>query len=371
MLDPRYDYGSIRRRLSRSKLATRVRNMWRYAELLPTDPRQAVTLGEGFTPLVKARSSSEILFKLEFSSPTGSFKDRGSSTLISKAVELKAKATAIDSSGNAAASLSAYRAKAGLPCYVFAPAYASPSKLLQSQSYGSRLFKVEGTRRDTYEVASAAYKRFGWYYCSFQTNPYASEGMKTIGYEICEQLRWKPPDWIIFPVGTGSGLIGCWKGLKEMLELGWISKMPHIGCIQPEGCGPISTAFKGSHPIVAVEKPKTVAEGLMIAKPLKGDLVLKALKETDGIADTVSDDRIVAAGVELAKTEGLFVEPSAAASYAGLLKLRAQGKVSRGERMVCILTGSGLKTPDAYSDHVVEATPIRPAVDELVKVLGC
>jgi threonine synthase len=122
--------------------------MWRYAELLPTDAKHAVTLGEGFTPLVEARRGG-FFFKLEFSSPTGSFKDRGSSVLISKAVELKARATAIDSSGNAAASLSAYSAKAGLPCYVFAPAYASPSKLLQSQSYGSRVFKVEGTRRDT------------------------------------------------------------------------------------------------------------------------------------------------------------------------------------------------------------------------------
>jgi len=344
--------------------------MWRYAELLPTDERHTVTMDEGFTPLIKARTGDGLFLKLEFSSPTGSFKDRGSSVLISKAVELKAKATVIDSSGNAAASLSAYSARAGLPCYVFAPAYASPSKLLQSQSYGSRVFKVDGTRKDTYEVASAAYKRFGWYYCGFQTNPYASEGMKTIGYEICEQLGWEPPDWIIFPVGTGSGLVGCWKGLREMLELGWITRIPRIGCIQPEGCSPIATAFKESRQIQMVEKPKTIAEGLMIAKPLKGDLVLRAIRETSGTAETVSDNEIAAAGVELAKAEGLFVEPSAAASYAGLLKMLAGGKVSPQMRVVCVLTGSGLKTPDAYQDRITRAVLIRPLVEELSRVLN-
>jgi len=343
--------------------------MWRYAELLPTDAEHAVTLGEGFTPLVEARRGS-VFFKLEFSSPTGSFKDRGSSVLISKAVELKARATAIDSSGNAAASLSAYSAKAGLPCYVFAPAYASPSKLLQSQSYGSRVFKVEGTRRDTYEVATAAYTRFGWYYCGFQTNPYASEGMKTIGYEVCEQLGWKPPDWIIFPVGTGSGLVGCWKGLGELLKLGWISRMPHIGCVQPEGCSPIATAFLKSQAIQMVEKPKTIAEGLMIAKPLKGDLVLRALKETGGSTETVSDGEIASAGVELARVEGLFVEPSAAASYAGLKKMLNSGKISSGDRVVCMLTGSGLKTPEAYAEQAVRVELIKPEVEEVSKALS-
>jgi len=349
--------------------------MWRYQELLPVASNNVVSLGEGFTPLLlgdrlgQNLGMKQLFFKLEYTCPTGSFKDRGSSLLLSKAREAKVATVAIDSSGNAAASLAAYSAKAGLPCYVFAPAYASIGKLTQAIANGAKVVKVEGTRRDTFEAAKMAIAKHGWYYCGFQVNPFASEGSKTIGYEICEQGAWQPPDYLVFPVGTGSGLVGCWKGLKEFCELGLVERLPSMVCIQPEGCSPIAQAFKHGKDITPVEKAQTIAEGLMISQPLKGKSVLSALAESHGLAETVSDEEIMSAAKQLAKSEGVFVEPSSAASVAGMIKLAAHGKIGLDQKVVCILTGSGLKTLEAYSGAFPEPLTIRPTSSDIDRVV--
>lgn len=369
------DYSQIRSNLSQGLFESRSQfSMWRYRELLPVVSDSVVSLGEGFTPLIHAdrlgqhMGLNRLLLKLEFTCPTGSFKDRGSSLLLTKAREIGARTVAIDSSGNAAASLAAYSAKAGIPCYVFAPAYASIGKLVQAMANGARVVKVDGTRKDTFEAARMAIARYHWYYCGFQVNPFASEGSKTIGYELCEQSRWQPPEILVFPVGTGSGLIGCWKGLKEFRELGLVERLPSMVCVQPEGCSPIATAFKRHEEIAPVERPKTLAEGLMIAQPLKGRPVLDALKESNGSAETVSDDEIMTAAKLLARTEGIFVEPSSAASLAGVTKLAAHGRIDRDQRVVCVLTGSGLKTLDTYSGAFPEPLTIGPTPSEIEKI---
>lgn len=379
LLDVDYDYDGISKGIDRNDLETRrVHNIWRYAEFLPLDRGHAVSLGEGFTPLIRAGALGRsiglrnLYLKLDFACPTGSFKDRGSSMMISKAKQIGVDTVAIDSSGNAAASVAGYSARAGLRCYVFAPSYASPAKLVQSLAYGATVFAVEGSRSDTYETARAAYQRFGWYYCGFQTNPYATEGMKTVAYEVCEQLGWSPPDRVVVPVGTGGNLVGCWKGLKELHELGWIPGLPSLVCVQSEGCAPISRAYRcGSSDVPPVEGSRTVAEGLMITHPIKGSLVLRALSETRGEAETVTDEEILHAGRLLASREGVFVEPSAAVSVAGVIKLAGSGSLLGDETVVCLLTGSGLKTKDVYSEIVGRPLAIKPGIGDLeVKVQG-
>jgi threonine synthase len=284
--------------------------------------------------------------------------------MISRARQVAQK-VAIDSSGNAAAAVSGYAARAELDCYVFAPAYASIEKLIQSLWYGATVFAVQGTRLDTYETTKAAYQQFQWHYCGFQTNPYAIEGLKTVAYELCEQHHWQPPDYIVIPVGSGGNLIGCWKGLSELYRLNWIPQLPHLICIQPEACAPISTAYSTQREIKPVIKPKTIAEGLMITKPLRAQQVFKALDETKGFAETVTDQEILEASRLLARTEGIFVEPSAAVSLAGIKKLRNAGQFTSSDEIVCILTGSGLKSAKFYANRNLHPIEIAPGIQDL------
>jgi len=340
--------------------------MWRYAELLPVIDYQDVTLGEGLTALTRsARVEKEFrlgktYFKQEFTCPTGSFKDRGASVLVARARELGAKGLVIDSSGNAAVSLSTYSARTQMKCFVFIPSYASMSKLTQSMVAGATVVKVNGTRQQAYEFANKVREKSDLYYCGFQTNCFPTEGMKTIAYEIAEQFDWDSPDWVVFPVGTGSGLLGCYKGFLEMKKLGWIHRIPSLACVQPDGCAPISSAFTKKSSTTPVQHPKSIAEGLLISNPLRGNMVLSALKETNGTAVSVSDGEIEEATRLLIAREGLFVEPSAGTAFAGLRKLTESGDIACDERIVCVLTGSGLKTLNFYQKFVTEPRTVDP-----------
>ena len=370
-----YDYDLMQNNFQRSELKTvQSQGLWRYGKALPIRSEFKVTLGEGFTPLIETTrlvSGLKLMAKLDYVAPTGSFKDRGSTIAVSKANELKVGAVAIDSTGNAAASLSAYAAKAGIPCYVFVPSKTEPEKIVQMCANGATVVKVRGTRQDTHDIIEAAYTKYGWYYCGFMVSPYAIEGTKTIAYEICEQMNWNPPDWILFPVGTGSGIVGCAKGLQELHKLGWIDKMPKLVCIQAEGCAPIYNGHKaGAGDIIPVKQPETVAEGIAVGAPPKGGLVLEALGKTGGLAEIVSDDEIIDCAKALAAKEGLYVEISAAASIAGALKLIEKGIIDKGDRVVCELTGTGLKSSREYSQMVRLPLEIDPTLDSLGRVLN-
>lgn len=368
-----YDYDAMQDKFKKNELSNKMHGLWRYYEALPVRTESIITLGEGFTPLIETRklvNDIKLLAKLDYIAPTCSFKDRGSTVAVSKANELRVNAVAIDSTGNAAASLSAYAAKANIPCYVFVPSSTEPEKVVQMSANGATVVKVKGTRQDTHDVIEAAYRKYGWYYCGFMVSPYAIEGTKTIAYEICEQMNWQPPDFIVFPVGTGSGIVGCAKGLQELHRLGWIDRIPKLVCIQVEGCAPISNAYKqGANDIVPVRSPHTVAEGLAVGAPPKGGLVLEALRKTGGLAEVVSDDVTIECAKALATKEGLYVEISAAPSVAGVMKLMKMGTIEKGDTVVCELTGTGLKSSREYSQIVQTPLEIEPDLESLVHVL--
>jgi threonine synthase len=380
LLEVDYAYYEVAEKLSKQVLASRaLRTMWRYGELLPVHYYPDLTLGEGMTALTRSRrlekdyGLGQMFFKQEFTCPSGSFKDRGSSVLVARARELGFNEVVIDSSGNAAASLATYSARSGMACLVFVPSYVSTGKLIQCLTAGARVIKVRGTRQQTYEVANKVREKLRQLYCGFQTNAFTSEGMKTIAYEICEQFEWDPPDWVVFPVGTGSGISGCYRGFADFKRLGFIDQVPSLACIQPEGCNPISKAFEmhetSTRPL---SNPTSIAEGLLIANPSRGERVLSILRETRGAAETVTDAEIEEASLSLMRREGLFVEPSAATSLAGLLKLTRADKIGRDERVVCILTGSGLKTPSFYQKVLTEPISINPdsQVEDFVGALN-
>jgi len=365
LLDVQYDYVRMQEKFQKQELKGSHLGLWRYGKALPVEERFVVSLGEGFTPLLPAqrlKENSNLMLKLDHVNPSGSFKDRGSTISISKARELGKREVAIDSTGNAAASLSAYAARSNMRCFVFIPSYTEAEKVVQITSSGAIVLSVKGTRQDVHDLIEEAYRKFGWYYCGFMVSPYAIEGTKTIAYEICEQLHWNSPDWVIFPVGTGSGIVGCYKGLQELVRIGWITKMPKLACIQPKTCAPIAQAFlDGKLEIVPVQRPETVAEGLAVGNPPKGKLVLDAIRKSGGVAQTVSDNEILEASRELVAREGQFVEISAAASVAGALKLLDEGIIERKEKVVCELTGTGLKSIKEYekmvpSPHIVDPT---------------
>lgn len=374
LFEVEYDFDMMQENFQKSELkATQAQGLWRYEKALPIRGEFKITFGEGFTPLVETKklvNRLRLMVKLDYIAPTSSFKDRGSTIAVSKANELKVHAVAIDSTGNAAASLSAYAAKAGIPCYVFVPSTTEPEKVVQMSANGATVVKVKGTRQDTHDVIEAAYRKYGWYYCGFMVSPYAIEGTKTIAYEICEQMKWEPPDWIIFPVGTGSGIVGCAKGLQELQRIGWIDKIPKLVCIQAEGCAPIYKGYKrGANDIIPVQSPKTMAEGIAVGAPPKGSLVLEALRKTGGLAETVNEDEIAECAKTLAAKEGLYVEISAAPSVAGAIKLVKTGIIDKGDTVVCELTGTGLKSSREYSQMVRNPLEIEPTLESLVKAL--
>jgi len=326
------------------------------------------------TPLITAEnlsiqvgSKKNTMLKLDFCNPTGSFKDKVSSVLVSNAKKLCVKEVVIDSSGNNASSISAYSARAGIKCYVISPSYASKGKLVQSMAYGVRLFGVEGTSHETYLTAYNAVEAFGWYYCG-STNAFQIEGNKTLAYEICESLDWKPPNWIVIPMGGGTNRIGCYESFKELMMIKWIEKMPSLVCAQSEGCAPtVKACKKDSDYVELIEKASGIAEGLMIRKPKRGNTILKILKETNELATSVSDKEIVEATKLLGKFEGIYVEPPSAIALAALSKLRKLEKIDQNDILVCELTGSGLKTKNVYQNVYDAFTKIKPDIEDLTK----
>jgi threonine synthase len=329
---------------SREKIEMGPFSLWRYREaLIPISPSSVVSLGEGCTPLVASPFRGfEIFFKLEFVSPTGSFKDRGAALLISKIKELGIDRVVEDSSGNAAASISAYCAKAGIHCDIYSPEGTSPGKLRQTQSYGATLHVVQGSREDTAHAAEEAAKQH--YYASHQKNPFFNEGLKTFAFEIWEQMKWEIPDAVVVAIGGGGLLLGSYLGFKQLLLSGEISRLPKIFGVQAEACAPVYQAFvEGREKTSRVEKKPTIAEGISIVNPVRGAEILAAVRETGGAVEAVGEEEIRSSVKELA-LKGIYVEPTSGAVPAALDRLFSKGLLSRKDRVVVALTGSGLKT---------------------------
>lgn len=335
-----------------SKLAIRSGppSVWRYKEALPVLRNEnVISFGEGLTPLVEAElKGNHVLLKLDFISLTGSFKDRGTSVMVSKLRELGIKTVVGDSAGNAGASTAAYCAKAGIKCEIYVPVGATKSKLLQIQVYGAKVIHVQGDREAVAKAAMAAsgehcFVGHGW-------SPYFLEGTKTIAYELWEQLGWREPDAVIIPVGSGTLLLGAYYGFKELIETSKVKRMPKLFGVQSDLTSPVYHKYIRSleHPVTMVKKGGTtvpLAEEKNVWQPVRSDEIVNAVKDSGGMVLTITDVEMSEALRELGK-RGIYVEPTSAASAAALGKLTRIGKITGNDVIVAVLTGSGLKATE-------------------------
>ncbi len=329
------------RPFSRQAIDTAERSLWRYRHMLPVEHEaNFVSLGEGSTPMVEASINGlNVLCKLEFLAPTGSFKDRGAAVMVSVLKEMGVTAALDDSSGNAAASLAAYCGRAGMRAHIYVPAYASPAKLAQITVYGANLVAVEGSREKTTEAAEEAAHEI--YYASHNCSPFFVEGTKTFAYEVWEHLGRRAPDNLVFPVGNGSLLMGAYRGFAELQAGGLVERLPRIFGAQAQACAPIYAGFaQRSDDARPVTSRETAAEGIRIARPVRGRQILRAVHETGGAMLAVAEPDIHTAQATMARM-GLYIEPTSAVAVAALSQLGAL--TGRGDTTVVALTGSGLK----------------------------
>ncbi|WP_297897346.1 threonine synthase [Methanobrevibacter sp.] len=349
--------------------------LWKYKELMPVDENKIVSLDEGGTPFCKCDKLGkelgiELYVKVEGSNPTGSFKDRGMSVGMTKAMELGVDTVGCASTGNTSASLAAYAARAGLQCVVLLPSgKVALGKLAQAMFHGARVLSVNGNFDEALEAITALALEKHLYLLN-SINPYRLEGQKSIGFEIVHELGWKSPDRIILPVGNAGNISAIWKGVTEFYKAGFVENLPMMTGIQAEGACPIVDAFrKKTMELVPTENPETIATAIRIGAPVSSTKALRAIYDSNGYAETVNDDEILDAQKELARKEGIGVEPASAASIAGLKKLVAEGVIDKGEQVVCIVTGHLLKDPNTAIDACVEPTKIDADINALKKIL--
>jgi threonine synthase len=328
--------------LTRARIDTATRGLWRYRAALPMQVGDPITMGEGCTPLIRRTlHGAPALLKCEWFMPTGSFKDRGASVMLSLLRAQGVREVLEDSSGNGGAAVSAYAAAGGMQATIMAPASTSPAKTVQMRAHGATVELIPGSRQDTADAAVA--RSATTFYASHNWHPFFLHGTKTLAYELWEDLGFRAPDNIVTPCGAGSNVLGCEIGFSELLRAGEIDTMPRIFAAQPANCAPIAAAFlAGSEAPVATEIRPTIAEGTAIAQPVRLAEVLGTLRETRGGAVMLSEDEIGAATLDLARI-GIYVEPTAAQGAAAFRKLLATGTITPEQTTVLVLTGSGLK----------------------------
>jgi threonine synthase len=348
--------------------------IWRWFDFFPIESRSSiVSLGEGSTPLIHASRLGEKLgisrlyLKNDTVLPTGSLKDRSNSVGISKAKEFGFSTATVMSTGNAAASVAAYAAAAGMRSVVMVPLGTAPSKIIQARAYGATVVVVDGDfDNEVAKLYKAAIHEFGWYDC-LSSNPYRDEGKKSYAYEMVDQLNGEIPDWVIHPTAGGTGIYAMWKGFQEFHSLGWIQKRPRLVASQSEAAAPITEAFnQGLADIEPMVARPTVAESIQVGNPVAlGWRALVALRESKGTAVALSDEEILQAQSLTARLAGVFAEPAAATSVAAGKKLRDDGVICDGELVVCNLTGHGLKQPEAVRGEDQKTHPIPPTLAAL------
>ena len=377
LLEVRVDEKALKEKIETGEWRLRPISVWKYKEFLPVfDETKIVTLREGGTPLYRCERLGKELgvenlyVKNEGANPTGSFKDRGMTVGVSKALELGVKAVVCASTGNTSASLAAYAAKAGLPCIVLIPAgKVALGKLAQAMMYGAIVVGVRDNFDVALQMAVSASKKVGLYLLN-SINPFRIEGQKTAAFEICDQLEWQVPDRVVLPVGNAGNITAYWKGFRELKALGLVEKLPKMVGVQAAGASPIAKAFASNRATIEpVKDPETVATAIRIGNPVNWKRALNALRGSNGTALTVTDDEIIKAQKLLARKEGIFIEPASAASIAGLKKLVENGEVNVDETIVCVATGHGLKDPEAAVRACEEIIEIEPSLEALEKVL--
>jgi len=348
----RYNIEKAKSEFKKEMLKDREKTLWRYREMLPiNDLKFKLSLGEGFTPLIHAsRLGKEVgmknlFIKDEGLNPTTSFKARGLCLAISKAYEFGIKEVSIPSAGNAAGAMSAYAALAGMKSFVFMPKDVPQPFISECKALGAEVNLVDGLITDCGKLAAEGVKKYGRFDVSTLKEPYRIEGKKIMGYEVAEQMLWKLPDVIIYPTGGGTGLVGMWKAFDEMEKLGWInSKRPRMVSVQSSGCAPMVKAFNDgkefAEPWVGA---RTIADGLRVPAAVGDFLILRAIRESNGIAVAVSDEEILECTNTIGRTEGIFAAPEGGATLAALNQLLKDGWIKKDETIVLFNTGSGHK----------------------------
>src|SRR5262245_10967534 len=365
----RYDLVSAKETLTKESLAQRPRGMWRWRELLPVrDEQHIVTLGEGDTPLLPAPrlgspfGCQRLFIKDEGLNPTGSFKARGISAAVSRAIELGVREMAIPTAGNAGSALAAYGARAGLTTHLFMPEDTPELNKKEAAIYGAQVTLVRGLISDCGAMVRDRAPKKGWFDVSTLKEPYRAEGKKTMGLELAEQFGWDVPDVIVYPTGGGTGVVGIWKAFDELQSMGLIGpRRPRMISVQASGCAPIVRAFReGLSQAPAWTNAATIASGLRVPAAVADYLILKVIRDSGGTALEVSDPEIVEAMSEMGRREGIFAAPEGAATWAALKRLMADRLVGPDERIVLLNTGSGIKYPELVNAEL-------PVVDSLPK----
>jgi threonine synthase len=368
----RMDYGGLRKAFDARPLG-----VWRYRELLsPAGSRRLVTMAEGGTPLLPAKRLAEkvgirrLWVKCEGVNPTGSFKDRGMAVGVAAALELGARRVVCASTGNTSASLAAYAALAGLPCLIVIPeGKVALGKLAQAMVHGATVVGIQGSFDDAMALVLKAADQLGLYLLN-SMNPFRLEGQKTGGYEVFDQLGGRSPDWVVLPMGNGNNIAAYWKAFTDLRGLGALRDLPRMAGVQAQGASPIASAVaKGLRTVEPVPNPETVATAIRIGRPANWRKTLRAIYDSRGTALAVPDDEIIEAQRAMASLEGLFVEPASAASLAGLRHLVEGGTVDRGDEVVLVATGHGLKDPEGALRATGKPRLIPPDVEALRAVV--
>lgn len=382
ILDVRYHYDHILHLLSRERLENDTDNsMWRYRSLLPISrgveaENYLPPLSVGFTPLyANSRLATELqlpnlLIKDDTRNPTGSLKDRASALAVVRAREENKKIIAAASTGNAASSLAGIAASVGLPSVIFVPRSTPAPKLAQIIAYGAHVVCIDGAYDQAYELCEEACHRYGWYNRNTSRNPYLAEGKKTVSYEICEQMHWEGPDKVLVPAGDGCVIGAVWKGFKDFHSMGFISKLPQIIGVQPAGSDALFRAFSEHRARAETIQPCTIADSLSVALPKDDVKALAAVRESHGTFVRVSDAEIQEAQLLLARITGVFAEPAGSAALAGLQHLRGANAVTADEKVVLLITGSGLKDTGAFSERIKDLPVIAPNIASFERTFG-
>ena len=370
VLYARYELSAIVNAFRPEVLKGRTPTMWRYAQVLPD--AEPVSLGEGFTPMLKSREYPNVYIKDEGLNPTGSFKARGLSAAMTMIRHYGIKKVAIPSAGNAAGALAAYAAAAGVEAHIFMLKDVPMANRVESQYYGASVTLVDGLISDCARIVGERREKEGWFDVSTLQEPYRVEGKKTMGYEVAEQLGWKMPQGIIYPTGGGVGMLGMWKAFEEMETLGWIGpERPQMISVQAAGCAPVVKAWdEGKQTAEMWTQASTLASGLRVPKPYGDYLILDILNKSGGLALAVSDHEIMNAVHHWARKEGVFAAPEGAAALVAYQKLRAREFFSEDDVVVLFNTGTGLKYLDTIEESEKPGRPELPKSRNMGGIIG-
>ena len=351
----RYDLSAAAGLERRGEVGARQRDgswggMWRYEQVLPAV--EPVTLGEGWTPMLRGRRNGNVWLKEEGANPTGTFKARGLAMAVTMARHYGIRKLAAPSAGNAGGALAAYAAAAGIEAHIFMPADVPMANRVECEAYGAHLTLVDGLISDCGRIVAERKAAEGWFDISTLKEPFRVEGKKTMGYELVEQLGWEYPEAVFYPTGGGVGLIGMWKAFEEMEELGWVTgKRPKMIAIQAAGCAPVARAFEEEETVSRMwENGHTFAAGLRVPKPYGDALILEIVRESGGTVVALTDDEIFDSLKDWGRTEGILLSPEGAAATAAYDRLVETGFLKAEDRVVLFNTGSGNK----YTDVIAE-----------------